>query len=81
MLVGNLIGFELYGIGGAIYGTAVLVLLWAVLLAVPDRSAIPASGPPQLSSADAKQLEPPPPHATETHRPEVVPGHLAGDEH
>jgi predicted PurR-regulated permease PerM len=80
MLIGTLIGFELYGIGGAIYGTAVLVLLWAVLQAVPDRSAIPASGPPQLANADAKQLEPPPP-STEPHRPEVVPDQLAGDEH
>ena len=71
MLIGTLIGFELYGIGGAIYGTAVLVLLWAVLLAVPDRSVIPASGPPQLSSADAKQLEPPPP-TTEPASPDVV---------
>jgi predicted PurR-regulated permease PerM len=80
MLIGTLIGFELYGVGGAIYGTAVLVLLWAVLLAVPDRSAIPASGPPQLSHADAKQLEPPPSPSTEPHRPEVVPDQLAGDE-
>jgi predicted PurR-regulated permease PerM len=79
MLIGTLIGFELYGIGGAIYGTAVLVWLWAVLLAVPDRS-VPASGPPQLSSADAKQLEPPPLPATEPHRAEVVPDRLAGED-
>jgi predicted PurR-regulated permease PerM len=55
MLIGTLIGFELYGIGGAVYGTAVLVLIWAVLLAVPDRSAIPLAAQP---SAEARQLEP-----------------------
>jgi predicted PurR-regulated permease PerM len=37
MLVGNLIGFELYGIGGAIYTTAALVLAWAVIQQTPDR--------------------------------------------
>jgi predicted PurR-regulated permease PerM len=37
MLVGNLIGFELYGIGGAIYTTAALVLAWAVIQPTPDR--------------------------------------------
>jgi predicted PurR-regulated permease PerM len=36
MLVGNLIGFELYGIGGAIYTTAALVFAWAVVQATPD---------------------------------------------
>jgi putative heme transporter len=38
MLAGILIGFELYGFGGALYGTALLVLFWAVLCAMPDRS-------------------------------------------
>jgi predicted PurR-regulated permease PerM len=37
-LAGILIGFELYGFGGALYGTALLVLFWAVLWAMPDRS-------------------------------------------
>ena len=37
-LAGMLIGFELYGFGGAIYGTALLVLFWAVLWAMPDRT-------------------------------------------
>ena len=35
LLVGNLIGFELYGIGGAIYTTAALVFGWAVVQATP----------------------------------------------
>jgi predicted PurR-regulated permease PerM len=39
MLAGILIGFELYGFGGAVYGTALLVLFWAVLCALPDRTA------------------------------------------
>jgi predicted PurR-regulated permease PerM len=38
MLAGILIGFELYGFGGALYGTALLVLFWAVLWAMPDRT-------------------------------------------
>jgi putative heme transporter len=38
ILAGILIGFELYGFGGALYGTALLVLFWAVLLAMPDRT-------------------------------------------
>jgi predicted PurR-regulated permease PerM len=38
ILAGILIGFELYGFGGALYGTALLVLFWAVLWAMPDRS-------------------------------------------
>jgi predicted PurR-regulated permease PerM len=80
MLIGTLIGFELYGIGGAIYGTAVLVLLWTVLLAVPDRSIIPTSGPPQLSSADAKQLEPPAPSMEPT-SPDIVRARSPGEEH
>jgi putative heme transporter len=37
-LAGILIGFELYGFGGALYGTALLVLFWAVLWAMPDRT-------------------------------------------
>jgi hypothetical protein len=28
----------LYGFGGALYGTALLVLFWAVLCAMPDRT-------------------------------------------
>ena len=44
MLVGNLIGFDLYGIGGAIYTTAAVVFAWAVLQAVPDH---PANTSPQ----------------------------------
>jgi predicted PurR-regulated permease PerM len=43
MLVGNLIGFDLYGIGGAIYTTAALVFAWAVFLSIPDH---PANGSP-----------------------------------
>jgi predicted PurR-regulated permease PerM len=39
MLIGYLVGFDLYGLGGAIYGTAAVVFLWAVLQAAPDRSA------------------------------------------
>jgi predicted PurR-regulated permease PerM len=38
ILAGILIGFELYGFGGALYGTALLVLFWAVLWAMPDRT-------------------------------------------
>jgi predicted PurR-regulated permease PerM len=41
MLAGILIGFELYGFGGALYGTALLVLFWAVLWATPDRTTQP----------------------------------------
>jgi predicted PurR-regulated permease PerM len=41
-LVGILIGFELYGFGGAVYGTALLVLFWAVLWAMPGRTTQPA---------------------------------------
>jgi putative heme transporter len=63
MLIGTLIGFELYGIGGAVYGSAVLVLLWAVVLAVPDRMAIAASSvPPALTGGEARQQLEPPPH-------------------
>ena len=40
-LAGILIGFELYGFGGAVYGTALLVLFWAVLWAMPDRTTQP----------------------------------------
>ena len=40
-LAGILIGFELYGFGGALYGTALLVLFWAVLWAMPDRTTQP----------------------------------------
>ena len=39
ILVGNLVGFDLYGVGGAIYTTALLVFLWAAVQAMPDRSA------------------------------------------
>ena len=42
ILAGILIGFELYGLGGALYGTALLVLFWAVLCAMPDRTTQPA---------------------------------------
>jgi predicted PurR-regulated permease PerM len=69
MLIGTLIGFELYGIGGAVYGTAVLVLIWAVLLAMPDRSAIPPAAQP---SAETRQLEPAPSPRTEPTPPDVV---------
>jgi predicted PurR-regulated permease PerM len=55
MLIGTLIGFELYGIGGALYGTAVLVLLWAVLQAMQDRSVGPEPPDPPGSSAEATQ--------------------------
>lgn len=81
MLVGTLIGFELYGIGGAIYGTAVLVLLWAVFLAMPDRSAIPESGPAALPSADAKQLEQASPPTVAPASPDIVRAGSPGDEH
>ena len=39
ILAGVLIGFELYGLGGALYGTALLVLSWAVLSGMPDHTA------------------------------------------
>ena len=82
MLIGALIGFELYGIGGAIYGTALLVLLWAVLLDVPDRSVIPASSAqPSLPSAELRQLEPPPLPGTEPIRPDLVRDPPLGEEH
>jgi putative heme transporter len=45
MLIGILIGFELYGIGGAVYGTAALVFLWAVWQAIPDRTVETAAEP------------------------------------
>jgi putative heme transporter len=46
-LAGILIGFELYGLGGALYGTALLVLFWAVLCALPDRTTqLPAGDDP-----------------------------------
>jgi predicted PurR-regulated permease PerM len=45
MLVGNLIGFDLYGIGGAIYTTAALVFAWAVLQAIPDDPANGSASP------------------------------------
>ena len=54
MLIGTLIGFELYGFGGAIYGTAVLVLLWAVLQAMPDRQAWPAPSEPAAIAGPAQ---------------------------
>ena len=38
ILIGIVVGFELYGFGGAIYSTALLVFFWAVLQAMPDRS-------------------------------------------
>jgi predicted PurR-regulated permease PerM len=45
MLVGNLIGFELYGIGGAIYTTAALVFAWAVVQATPDHGSTASPRP------------------------------------
>jgi predicted PurR-regulated permease PerM len=51
MLVGNLIGFDLYGIGGAIYTTAAVVFAWAVLQAVPDHPA--DTSPPPRPVADS----------------------------
>jgi len=39
ILIGALVGFQLYGFGGAIYGPAALVFVWAILRALPDRSA------------------------------------------
>jgi hypothetical protein len=51
MLVGNLIGFDLYGIGGAIYPTAAVVFAWAVLQAVPDHPA--DTSPPPRPVADS----------------------------
>ena len=41
ILVAMLVGFELYGFGGALYSIAVLVFLSAVLNAMPDRSTQP----------------------------------------
>jgi predicted PurR-regulated permease PerM len=55
MLAGTLVGFELYGFGGAVYGTAALILLWAVLQAMPDRSASPAPAVPPDYLAKATQ--------------------------
>jgi predicted PurR-regulated permease PerM len=43
-LAGIVIGFELYGFGGALYGTALLVLFWALLWAMPDRTTQPPDG-------------------------------------
>ena len=37
VIVGVLVGFELYGIGGAVFGTALIVLGWAVLQSLPPR--------------------------------------------
>lgn len=65
MLVGTLIGFELYGVGGAIYGTALLVLLWAVLQAIPDHQAWPASSEPAAIGGAA------PPEAAAARPPEL----------
>jgi predicted PurR-regulated permease PerM len=63
MLAGTLVGFELYGFGGAVYGTAALILLWAVLQAMPDRSASPAPAVPPDYLAKATQ------HATVHRQP------------
>ena len=50
-LAGILIGFELYGFGGAIYGTALLVLFWAVLWAMPDRTTqLPVGDDPETAA-------------------------------
>jgi len=38
VLVGYLVGFDLYGFGGAIYGTAAFIYLWAAFQAIPDHS-------------------------------------------
>jgi len=54
MLIGTLIGFEAYGIGGAIYGTALLVLLWAVWQAMLDREAWPAPSEPAAIAGAAQ---------------------------
>jgi predicted PurR-regulated permease PerM len=39
ILIGALVGYQLYGFGGAIYGPAALVFVWAILRALPDRNA------------------------------------------
>ncbi|MGH8937758.1 MAG: AI-2E family transporter, partial [Actinomycetes bacterium] len=54
MLIGTLIGFEAYGVGGAIYGTALLVLLWAVWQAMLDREAWPAPSEPAAIAGAAQ---------------------------
>jgi len=36
IIVGFLVGLEVYGLGGAIYGTAALVFAWAVIQAIPQ---------------------------------------------
>jgi predicted PurR-regulated permease PerM len=40
ILIGALVGYQLYGFGGAIYGPAALVFVWAILRALPDRSTV-----------------------------------------
>jgi predicted PurR-regulated permease PerM len=55
MLIGTLIGFEAYGVGGAIYGTALLVLVWAGWQAMLDREAWRA---PSESAAIAGAAQP-----------------------
>jgi predicted PurR-regulated permease PerM len=68
MLIGTLIGFELYGVGGAVYGTALLVLLWAVLQVMPDRESWPVpsesaviagAGQPDAAAAQPSELQAP----------------------
>ncbi len=66
-LIGAIIGYGLYGLGGAIYGAAALVFLWALLQAMPDRSAgAPAPPPPPVDDPPTDDLpaEDPPAAAT-----------------
>jgi putative heme transporter len=59
MLVGTIVGFELYGFGGALYGTAVLVLLWALLNAMPVRSALHPAAEGQQREAEEHRADQP----------------------
>lgn len=56
ILIGTLVGFELYGFGGALYGTAALVLLWAILQAMPEREATRPTPAPPPPTGDVSTL-------------------------
>lgn len=68
ILVGALIGFELYGFGGAIYGPAALVFVWAILRAMPDRSAPAEPADEPMSSVGDPLSGATPGHSVTTER-------------